>query len=291
MTPSWYDVLGVEPDAEESEIRAAWRAGIAELDPTDRRFRALSQAAEVLLDPDRRAAHDAALAAEAEAEAASDGPAPDSDEDADEAVVVPAPVAPKAEPAPSRRSLKKQRASSAAPAVEALEPAEPAPARERRVVPTWALLVAGALAIALSVTAAIIGFSGSSSSVVDDADAEQAEQAAVRAVAPVLSYDYRNLDEDSAAARTYMTASYQKQYDQTFAVVKENAPGLKAVVSAEVVDAGIVRTGPDRVEVLVFVNRPTSNKRTTAPVVFKDQVTVTMVRDGDSWLIDDLATS
>ena len=52
-TPSWYDLLGVEPDASADEIRAAWKAAIADLDPSDRRFRTLNQAAEMLLDPRR----------------------------------------------------------------------------------------------------------------------------------------------------------------------------------------------------------------------------------------------
>ena len=58
MTPSWYDVLDVDPAASTDEVRAAWRAGVADLDPTERRFRLLNQAAEVLLDPARRAEHD-----------------------------------------------------------------------------------------------------------------------------------------------------------------------------------------------------------------------------------------
>jgi Mce-associated membrane protein len=62
QTPSWYDVLGVRPDASADEVRSAWRAAIADLDPTDSRFAALNQAAEVLLDPERRAAYDAELA-------------------------------------------------------------------------------------------------------------------------------------------------------------------------------------------------------------------------------------
>ncbi|MFL5771000.1 MAG: J domain-containing protein, partial [Chloroflexota bacterium] len=65
MSPSWYDVLGVRPDASSDEIRAAWRDRIADLDPTDRRFAVLNQAAEVLLDPARRAGYDAELAAAA----------------------------------------------------------------------------------------------------------------------------------------------------------------------------------------------------------------------------------
>jgi Mce-associated membrane protein len=63
-TPTWYDLLGVAPDASADEIRAAWRAGIADLDPTDQRFARLNRAAEVLLDPGRRAAYDAELAPE-----------------------------------------------------------------------------------------------------------------------------------------------------------------------------------------------------------------------------------
>ena len=61
-TPSWYDVLDVAPDATEAEIRAAWRSAIADLDPSDRRFRVLNQAAEVLLDRKGRETYDAGLA-------------------------------------------------------------------------------------------------------------------------------------------------------------------------------------------------------------------------------------
>ena len=78
VSPSWSDLLGVAPDASESEIRSAWRGGIADLDPTDRRFAVLNQAAEVLLDPARRAAYDAELAEAAPepAEAEAAGPRP-----------------------------------------------------------------------------------------------------------------------------------------------------------------------------------------------------------------------
>jgi Mce-associated membrane protein len=42
---------------------------------------------------------------------------------------------------------------------------------------------------------------------------------------------------------------------------------------------------------MLFVNRPTTNKATTEPVVYKDQVTLTMERVADEWLVDDLETS
>jgi Mce-associated membrane protein len=55
-----YDVLDVDPASSPEVIRAAWRAAVADLDPTDRRFRVYNQAAEVLLDPERRSAYDVA---------------------------------------------------------------------------------------------------------------------------------------------------------------------------------------------------------------------------------------
>jgi Mce-associated membrane protein len=61
-SPSWYDLLGVAPSASTEEIRVAWRAEIADLEPTDRRFTILNQAAGVLLDPVTRASYDASLA-------------------------------------------------------------------------------------------------------------------------------------------------------------------------------------------------------------------------------------
>ncbi len=73
----------------------------------------------------------------------------------------------------------------------------------------------------------------------------------------ILAYDYRHLDADQKAAGALMTTRYQKKYDPLFSQISANAPDLKAVVTAQVVASGIVRSGDDRVQVLVFVNRPT----------------------------------
>ena len=77
---------------------------------------------------------------------------------------------------------------------------------------------------------------------------------------PVLSYDYKTLDDDQAAAQAAMTSDYRKEYDPLFEVVKENAPDTGTAIGAEVIASGIVRSGEDRVEVLLFVNQPTTNK-------------------------------
>lgn len=281
MTPSWYDVLGVEHDADDAAIRAAWRTQIAELDPSDRRFRTLNQAAEVLLDPLARAAHDAELDPDAApatpvASLAKAAPRPEVDED-DDAIQIAAPEAEKPAKAPKASKT----------------PKAPKPQKDRRPlpqVPGWSLVVAAVAAAALLAGALVVGLTRGGGDV-DDAGADQAEAVAVRSLGPVLSYDYKTLDQDAAAARSYLTTSYAKDYDKLFAVIKQNAPGLKAVVQAKVVEAGVVRTGEDRVEVLLFVDQTTTNAKTTAPVVYKNQVTATMVRQDGEWLVGDLTTS
>lgn len=262
MSPNWYDLLDVAPDATTAEIKTAWQAAIADLDPTDRRFRVYNQAAEVLLDPARRAAYDAELAAAEPEPEPVDGPvdAPASDEAASTATGV----------APARTWT---------PTVIA-----------GRTVPGWvlgALAVLTAIAVGLS---AWLWFERPSDSAVEDST-QTAQSAAERAIGPILSYDAKQLDEDQQAAASYMTSDYREEYDKLFAVIKENAPATETVVKAEVIASGIVRSGEDRVAVLLFVNRPTTNKQNPEPIVYKDQVTVTMQKVGDEWLVDDLVTT
>ena len=253
---NWYDLLDVAPDATTAEIKTAWQAAVADLDPTDRRFRVYNQAAEVLLDPKRRAAYDAELAA-AEPEPA-DEPGHD-------------------EPAPPV-------------AVKTASPAQPFTVIGGRTVPGWllgALAVLTAIAVGLS---AWVWFELPSDAAVEDST-QTAQSAAERAIGPILSYNAKQLDEDQQAAESYMTSDYREQYDKLFAVIKENAPATGTVVTAQVIASGIVRSGEDRVAVLLFVNRPTTNKQNPEPIVYKDQVTVTMQKVGDEWLVDDLVTT
>jgi Mce-associated membrane protein len=249
-TPSWYDVLDVAPDASEPEIRAAWKSAIADLDPSDRRFRVLNQAAEVLLDRKGREAYDAELA--------TAGPEADADAATDE-------VAPASEPA--------------------------ATARRTDWVPAGWLLVAMAVVAALVVGACAAIYAGDTSDATVADATRQAQAAAERAIVPVLSYDATDMAGSQQAADAYLTADYRKEYDKLFAVLEENAGRTGTVVTAEVVASAVVRSGDDRVSVLLFVNRPTTNKQVKNPVVYKDQVTVTMQQVGDSWLVDNLVTS
>jgi Mce-associated membrane protein len=283
MKPSLYDLLDVDRDATDAQIRAAWKASIADLDPSDRRFRAYNQAAEVLLDPGKRAAYDAELGADDDAvpEAAADddhGPPPAT------APVAGSAGAPTRAGLGSRFTALKRRLARPTPQQAGASAATPA-----RNVPAWLLI--GLAVVVAALIAGVVYFAGQPSDTEVEEATREAQSAAERAVVPVLSYDARTLEEDQAAAQAQMTSDYREEYDKLFEAIKENAPRTRTAVAAEVIASGIVRSGEDRVEVLLFVNRPTTNKARPEPVIFRDQVTVTMQRVGGDWLVDDLKTS
>ena len=210
MSVSLYDLLDVPEDATDAEIRTAWKAAIADLDPTDRRFRAYNDAAGVLLDPEKRATYDLELAAERDDQASEDALA---DEPVDAA---PAPV-PTVELAKEDQSAPKvDLAEKPAPAADAAS----APA-DRQGPPTWALAAAAALTV-LSVALLVVVLSWPGS-LGGDSPAEKEEQAAAAeeagvsaraaadsAIPVVLGYDYRTLDQDfaEAAASRDRTAAF-----------------------------------------------------------------------------------
>ena len=165
----------------------------------------------------------------------------------------------------------------------------PRPSSTRGGVPGWLLAGLGLLAAGLVAATVWMWVAGDDGG--DDSVARQAQVAAERAVVPVLSYDYEHLEEDQKAAQALMTGSYRSEYDKLFAVLEENAPQTQTTVTASVVASGIVRASSDRVQVLVFVDRPTTNKLSAEPVVYKDQVTLSMQLVDGTWLVDDMVTS
>jgi Mce-associated membrane protein len=242
--PNWYDVLDVEPTASTDEIRDAWRSAIADLTPADRRFRLYNEAAEMLLDDERRAAYDATLEPEPEPQ-----------------------VAPE-------------------PEQEPLAPARPG----GLAVPTW--LLAG-LAVLTALTIGLTGylwFVQPSPGEVDDATAA-ARSAAERAVVPVLSYDYQDLDGSREAAQEFLTPGYREEYDKLYdGLVTGNAGNTETVVEAEFVASAVVRGGEDRAEILVFVDQSTTNAQNKQPVVYRNQVRMRMENVDGRWLVDCMIT-
>lgn len=296
-SPTWYDLLDVEPDAATDDIRAAWKSAIADLDPTDRRFRTLNDAAAVLLDEKKRAAYDAELAALEEA-AVEDEDRGADEETADTAV--------------------------AADADDDDEPADEEPDAEESaatgrtlpLLPTWGLVAAGALALAAVVAAGVVFFgqdkvstvanNNVTTSTVEGAVGKQitrnhkllveeqgaeALEAAKKAVVPLLSYDYSKMDESKSKAHDVMTKDYREDYDRLFAVLVDNVPETKTVVKTLApVDAGVIRVSEDTVQILVLVDRQVTNAQRSTPIGYQEYAMLTMAKVGDEWLVDKVET-
>ncbi|MFD4326984.1 J domain-containing protein [Nocardioides sp. NPDC058538] len=301
-SPTWYDLLDVEPDAATDDIRAAWKSAIADLDPTDRRFRTLNDAAAVLLDEKKRAAYDAELAALEEA-AAEDEDSEADEETADAAVAADA-------------------AADDEPADE--EPADEEPDTEESattgrtlpLLPTWGLVAAGALALAAVVAAGVVFFgqdkvstvanNNVTTSTVEGAVGKQitrnhkllveeqgaeALEAAKKAAVPLLSYDYSKMDESKSKAHDVMTKDYREDYDRLFAVLVDNVPETKTVVKTLApVDAGVIRVSEDTVQILVLVDRQVTNAQRSTPIGYQEYAMLTMAKVGDEWLVDKVET-
>jgi len=276
VSASWYDVLGVDRSASAEEIREVWKSAIADLDPTDRRFRACNQAAEVLLDPTRRAAYDAELE-----------PEPLEDEAVGDELL---------EDEPVEDDLLDEEPPAVGPTDEQAAP------EGRWLVPAWLLIsMAGAILVLLAAALLVVKagdqdvepFSwvrGEETTRVEDS-ADEARQAAEKSVPLVLSYDYRTLERDHDRAVRVLTGDQLKDYESTWADgIEPNAAKARAVVETSVVESGVglsnISEDGDRVELLVVVDSQTRNIKVTNRQTLG--LTVTMVRTGGEWLIEDL---
>lgn len=102
----------------------------------------------------------------------------------------------------------------------------------------------------------------------------------------VFSYDYRHLDKDFAAAEATTTGTFKKEYaNTTKKLVGDVAPRYKAVLLAEVSEAGIVNATQDRVLLLVFLDVQSTSTLAAAPKVTPRRLKMTMQRRGDRWLV------
>jgi Mce-associated membrane protein len=280
VNPTLYDILGVRADASAAEIKRAWREATDRFEPgsSSGQFRMYNEAADVLLDPRRRAEYDATLEPAA-------APEPETREEpaAEKAPV--APVTPAAaavaEEKPAVRRRESRRGRDAAPAE---------PVSRRALVLTAVLAV---LAVALLIVVGWLGLKVRAEGKVADARTE-APAAAEQAAKAMLSYDYRTLPADRQRASGYLTSSFAKKYLQTFRLLEKNKDGspgaavqTKTVVSANAMGSGVVDASENKARVLVYVNQ-TSRKEGADPQVFQNRVTMTMVRQGDRWLVSDL---
>jgi len=119
------------------------------------------------------------------------------------------------------------------------------------------------------------------------ADARSAAlQEAINVAPPLLSYDYRHLDKDLAAAQAVTTGSFSSAYQGNVPAIKALAAKTQAVVKATVLGASVVDdSNPKQIKVLMFVDQVVKNTQLAAPRVDADRVVLTMQPVGKTWRV------
>jgi Mce-associated membrane protein len=148
-------------------------------------------------------------------------------------------------------------------------------------------VLAGLLALTLVAVAVLVlvGYRVRAEDRVETARVQALAAAQDNAVT-ILSYDYRHLDADFAAARKTLTGQFATDYASTTrSVVRPGAEQYHAVVKAEVAAGSVVSATADKVVVLLFVNQTTTSTRLDGPRVDLNRVQLTMVPVDGRWLV------
>lgn len=301
--PTWYDILGVAPDASAEEIKAAWRNATDKFEPGSGtgQFRLFNEAADVLLDPAQRAAYDAELGlarTEERIEERTEEPAAAHlEEPAEEPAAEPG-----AEPAAERADVAPESPEPAATGRTAIAVDRLGASLPAVLLVCLPVLLIGVLAIAGSAAGFKIG-GLRMDSVATRADARDweagtsAAAAASRALTAVLAYDYRHLEADRDRGAKFFTAAERKDYLKNFNLLIKAKDGqvgpavkTKTVVTAEVLSTAVEDASENRARIVVFVNQTAVKGGTGSPSIFQNRVVATMVhRDGD-WLVDKITS-
>lgn len=117
------------------------------------------------------------------------------------------------------------------------------------------------------------------------AEGPDALAAAEQALGEIVSYDYRDLDDEFTWTKHFtgdLRAEYEDDLVPTFRKVirkfQMTAKGEVAESAYDIVDSG-------KVQVIAFVRQNLANKDDRKGVLDEQWTSLTMVREGDTWLI------
>ena len=159
-------------------------------------------------------------------------------------------------------------------------------------------LIALVAVVAVAIAAAVVAFfvHRSNSDAASLRSVESARSAAVAAaredVPKILGYDYRQLSSDISGAKALATGQFLSDYSSTAQKVLASAPSVKAIVTASVADASVVRAQSDRVTMLLCVDQESvkqlTGQKTATTRIDPFRVQVTMSKVHGRWMVSDL---
>jgi Mce-associated membrane protein len=117
-----------------------------------------------------------------------------------------------------------------------------------------------------------------------------AERAAVTETRATLTYSYKTLASDFAAAEKGLTPSFRSSYLHTTATsVQPLAVKYHAISSATVTGAGVSAASADTATVLVFVDQTVRNTQLPRPRLDRSRISVGMQKLNGHWLVNHLS--
>ncbi|WP_433280449.1 hypothetical protein [Micromonospora sp. CA-244673] len=141
------------------------------------------------------------------------------------------------------------------------------------------------VALLLAAAVAVAGWTADRRAGQRDQAVRQALATAPAAAKALFSYDYRTFDDSVANGRTFATGAFADEYAQTTTALKATAMKQQAVVLAEVSATGVVDAGPDRVELLLYLNQYRRNVTTAGEKVDQNRVVLTLVPVHGEWKV------
>ncbi|STZ88479.1 MCE associated membrane protein [Mycolicibacterium fortuitum] len=167
------------------------------------------------------------------------------------------------------------------------EPAttEPATAPPRARSRVSAAVVLAVIALVLAVASGVLRWLTVTQAESDTARVESVE-AAKEITAEMLSYETDTVEQQLTAARDRMTGKFLGTYTAMINEVIPAAQAQRIAAVADVLEVGTVKAEPDRAELVLFVNQSVQvgdHMPEKTPSVAR----VTMVKDGDRWLLSE----
>ena len=172
----------------------------------------------------------------------------------------------------------------------------PAPRpRWRRVLPIAfgaATVILGALGAWAAVEAHDLRANAASANdaLVDTSATGAVTRDVTSAVNTIFSYSYADTARTKAAAQRLLTGRAIQQYNQLFALVQQDAPKEKLVVTTRVTNIGVELLTGGRARLLVFANQQDSRAGTSQASYGGAMFAVTAVNEHGRWLIESIDT-
>jgi len=125
---------------------------------------------------------------------------------------------------------------------------------------------------------------------VDRATTRTVNREITGAVETIFSYNYADTARTKASAQRMLTGAAIRQYDQLFALVEQEAPKQKLVVTTRVTSIGVELLTGGRARVLVFANQQDTRAGTSKTSYGGAMFAVTAVNLHGRWKIANIDT-